>query len=89
VATITLPDGVSLNSGSAGSINIGDMSAGSSAKASWKVRISKPVSGNSIIVNARGIVSGQVPEAHWTGANVSYPPYSYTDAIGGNGSVQL
>ena len=89
VATITLPDGVSLNSGSPGSMNIGDMPAGSSAKASWKVRINKPVSGKSIMVNARGIVSGQVPEAHWTGASVSYPPYSYTDAIGGNGSIQL
>ncbi len=91
VATITLPDGVSLNSGSSGSTNIslGDMSAGSNAKASWKVRINKPVSGKSIMVSARGIVSGQVPEAHWTGANVSYPPYSYTDAIGGNGSIQL
>jgi hypothetical protein len=65
------------------------MSAGSNAKASWKVRINKPVSGKSIMVKVRGIVSGQVPEAHWTGANVSYPPYSYTDAIGGDGSIQL
>jgi hypothetical protein len=91
VATIALPDGVSLNSGSPGSmsISLGDMPAGSSAKASWKVRVNKPVSGKSIMVNARGIVSGQVPEAHWTGASVSYPPYSYTDVIGGDGSIRL
>lgn len=88
VAMITLPDGMSLNSGSK-NISLGDMMAGSSAKASWKVSIDKPVSGKSIIVQAKGIVSGHVPEAHWTGVSVSYPPYSYTDAIGGNGSIQI
>ena len=65
------------------------MRAGSTAKASWKVRINQSVSGKSIIVQAQGKVSGHVPEAHWTGMSVSYPPYSYTDAIGGNGSTNL
>ena len=88
VAMITLPDGMSLAAGSR-NISLGDMRAGSTANASWKVRINRSVSGKSIIVQAQGKVSGHVPEAHWTGMSVSYPPYSYTDAIGGNGSIQL
>jgi hypothetical protein len=88
VAMLSLPDGVALDSGSM-NITLGEMSAGSTAKASWKVRINTIARGKSIMVKAQGMVSGQVPEAHWTGASVSYPPYSYTDAIGGNGSVQL
>jgi hypothetical protein len=88
IAMIALPEGTSLAAGSQ-NISIGDLKAGSTAKASWKVRINEPVSGKSIMVQAQGKVSGQVPEAHWTGMSVSYPPYSYTDAIGGNGSIQL
>jgi hypothetical protein len=88
VAVITLPDGMSFDSGSR-SISLGDLKAGSTTKATWKVRVNLPVSGKSIVVQAQGNVSGQVPEARWTGMNVSYPPYSYTDAIGGNGSIQL
>ena len=88
VAMITLPDGMSLAAGSR-NISLGDMRAGSTANASWKVRINRSVSGKSIIVQAQGKVSGHVPEAHWTGMSVSYPPYSYTDAIGGNGSTNL
>ena len=88
VAMITLPDGMSLDSGSMNT-SLGDMKAGSTARATWKVRIGEPVSGKSIMVQAQGKVSGQVPEAHWTGMSVSYPPYSYTDAIGGNGSIKL
>jgi hypothetical protein len=88
VAVITLPDGMSLDSGFR-NISLGDMKAGSTAKATWKVRVNEPVSGKSIMVQAQGNVSGQVPEAHWTGMSVSYPSYSYTDAIGGNGSIQL
>jgi hypothetical protein len=88
MAVITLPDGMSLDSGSR-NISLGHMKAGSTAKATWKVRVNEPVSGKSIMVQAQGNVSGQVPEAHWTGMSVSYPSYSYTDAIGGNGSIQL
>lgn len=87
-ANITLPDGMSLASGSA-NVSLGDLSAGSTAKASWKVKVDKPVSGESVIVTARGTVSGHVPEAHWTGQSVTYPPYDYTDAIGGEGSLML
>jgi hypothetical protein len=65
------------------------MKAGSTASASWKARIDGPVSSKSIKVEAKGIISGHVPEAHWTGESVSYPPYDYIDAIGGNGSFAL
>ncbi|VVB72471.1 Peptidase_C39 like family protein [uncultured archaeon] len=88
VAMIILPEGISLDSGST-NVFLGKILAGSDAKSAWKVRIDEPVSGKTIMVRAQGKVSGQVPEAHWTGVSVSYPPYIYTDAIGGNGSVLL
>jgi len=88
MAMIILPKGMSLDSDSM-DISLGDMKAGANTKATWKVRVNEPVSGKSIMVQARGKVSGQVPEAHWTGVSVSYPPYNYLDAIGGNGSIQL
>lgn len=88
IATIALPEGISLDSWPM-NISLGDMAAGSTTRATWKIRIDEPVSGKSIMVQAEGVVSGQVPEAHWTGVSVSYPPYSYTDAIGGNESIQL
>lgn len=87
-ATIVLPDAVSLDS-SKPSRSLGDMNAGSTARATWKVKINGPVKGKTIAVRAQGTVSGAVAEAHWTGIGVSYPAYSYTDAIGGNGSVEL
>ena len=68
---------------------LGDLKAGSTGRATWKMKIDGPVSGKTIMVLAQGKVSGQVPEAHWTGMSVSYPAYSYKDAIGGNGSIQL
>lgn len=88
IASINLPEGMSLASGST-NIPLGDMKAGSTSKASWKVNIDKPVSGKSIEVKAQGIISGHVPEAHWTGVQVLYPPYNYTDAMGGFGSTVL
>lgn len=88
IASINLPDGMSLASGSS-NIPLGDMKAGSTVKASWKVNIDKPVSGESIAVKAQGIISGGVPEAYWNGESVIYPPYDYTDAIGGDGSIML
>jgi hypothetical protein len=87
-AMIILPEGMSLDSGST-NISLGDMNAGSTVKATWKVKVDKPVTGKSLIIQAQGEISGNVPEAHWTGESVSYPPYSYTDAIGGNGTIQL
>lgn len=88
LANITLPEGMSLLSGST-NVSLGNMNAESTASASWKARIDGPVSERSINVEAKGIVSGHVPEARWTGESVSYPSYDYTDAIGGNGSMAL
>jgi hypothetical protein len=87
-ANISLPDGMSLVSGSK-NVSLGEMKAGSTASASWKAKIDELVSGKSINVEAKGIISGHVPEARWTGQSVFYPPYGYTDAIGGNGSLFL
>jgi hypothetical protein len=88
LAAITLPDGMSLES-SGSRKTLGDMSAGSTARATWKVKVEGPVSGKTITVQAQGKVSGKVSEAHWTGMSVSYPAYNYSDAIGGNGYVGL
>ncbi len=88
VAVIALPDGMSLDS-SGSRKTLEDMNAGSTARATWKVNVDGPVSGKTITVQAQGEVSGQVPEAHWTGMSMSYPAYGYTDAIGGNGSIEL
>jgi hypothetical protein len=87
-ANITLPHGMRLLSGSS-NIALDDIKAGSTATCSWKARIDGPVSGKSINVEAKGLVSGHVSEARWTGESVNYPPYNYTDAIGGNGSIAL
>ena len=47
----------------------------------------RPAADAAIIMQAGGVVSGSVPEANWTGQSQSYPPYSYTDLIGGTGSL--
>ncbi|MHB8119669.1 MAG: cysteine peptidase family C39 domain-containing protein [Methanothrix sp.] len=60
VATITLPGGMTLDSGSRNT-SLGDVKAGSTARATWKVKMDGPVSGKMIIVQAQGKVSGQVP----------------------------
>lgn len=87
-AVITLPDGMKLASGSS-MISLGEMKPGSTRKISWKAMVDKPVAGKKIGVTAFGIVSGHVPEARWTGEQKVYPPYDYTDAIGGEGSLVL
>ena len=81
-AVIALLEGMRLVSGS-NTILLSEMSAGSSKKASWKVAIDQPIAGKEVKVTAYGIVSGHVPEARWTGEQKSYPPYDYSDAIGG------
>jgi hypothetical protein len=88
MAAITLPDGMRLAS-SSNEMPLGTINAGSTRKASWKATVDKPVAGKEIKVTAYGIVSGHVPEARWTGEQKSYPPYDYTDAIGGEGSLTL
>jgi hypothetical protein len=85
---ITLPDGMRLASGNE-VVSLGEMKAGSTKRASWKVEIDKPLDGKEIKVTAYGIVSGHVPEAQWTGEQKFYPPYDYADAIGGEGSQTL
>jgi hypothetical protein len=87
-AVITLADGMRLVSGS-NTISFGEMSAGSSKRASWKVAIDKPLDGKELRVTAYGIVSGHVSEARWTGEQKSYPPYDYSDAIGGDAVIVL
>ena len=81
-AVIALPEGMRLVSGS-NTILLGEMSAGSSKKASWKAAIDQTVAGKEVKLTAYGIVSGHVPEARWTGVQKSYPPYDYSDIIGG------
>jgi hypothetical protein len=70
-------------------VSLGDMTAGSTKRASWKVAVDKPLTKEEIKVTAYGNVSGHVPEAHWTGQQKSYSPYDYIDAIGGEGSIAL
>jgi hypothetical protein len=70
-------------------VSLGDMTAGSAKRASWKVAVDKPLTGKEIKVTAYGTVSGHVPEARWTGEQKSYPPYDYVDDIGGEGSGAL
>ncbi|NYT01999.1 MAG: hypothetical protein GKC10_04495 [Methanosarcinales archaeon] len=87
-ARIILPDGIRLISGS-DVLALGEIKAGSTATATWKARIEGNCSGKSIRAEAKGIISGQVPEARWTGETVYYPAYNYTDAIGGEGVLAL
>lgn len=87
-AAITLPDGMRLASGNE-VVSLGEMKAGSTRRASWRVEIDRPLNRKEIKVTAFGKVSGHVPEARWTGEQKFYPPYDYTDAIGGEGSLTI
>jgi len=87
-ARIILPDGMRLLSNSMG-VSLGSLKAGSKAYASWKAIVQRPVEGETIRVLAEGIIEGHVPEARWTGEKVYYPPYDYTDLIGGVGEFRL
>ncbi|HDP96295.1 MAG TPA: hypothetical protein ENN25_01190 [Euryarchaeota archaeon] len=88
IASISLPEGFTLKSGSA-EASLGDMSAGSSASVTWKVKCGSTVSGESISVSAGGIVYGSVPDAQWAGNKNYYPAYDYMDMIGGEATVLL
>ena len=85
VAHITLPAGTTLSSSE--TISLGDLDAGGNTKATWTVRCDKNVVGETVTVNAYGLISGQVPEAHWNGMAVYYPSNQYNDAIGGQGTA--
>lgn len=84
-ATLGVPAGVTLLDPATRSLGI--VAAGTTRTVSWRVRIDAPLSGEALVVEARGLVSGSVPEARWTGESQVYPPYSYTDAIGGQGTL--
>ncbi len=85
-ASIALPAGLTLLG--AQTIAIGNMPAGTTQTVSWQVRVDQvPAAGTAITVQAGGVVSGSVPEANWNGQSQSYPPYSYTDLIGGTGTL--
>jgi hypothetical protein len=87
-AEMILPDGMRIVSGS-NKVSLGEMSAGSSKKASWRVAMDKSQVGKEIRIKAYGNARGHVPEANWTGEKKSYPPYDYTDAIGGEALIAL
>ncbi|MCX7006596.1 MAG: C39 family peptidase [Kiritimatiellaeota bacterium] len=85
-ASIALPAGLTLLG--AQTVALGNMTASATKTVSWQVRVDQvPAAGAAITVQAGGVVSGSVPEANWTGQSQSYPPYSYTDLIGGTGSL--
>jgi hypothetical protein len=86
-ATIVLPEGMTLLDPPATSLDT--LTAGTTKSVSWKIRIDTPVTGKAITVEAQGLVSGSVPEARWNGQSQVYPPYSYTDAIGGSGTYRF
>jgi len=87
-AEISLPPGMKLLGGST-IINIGGLSAGKSCTVSWNVKLEKDGTGSSITISAGGTVSDSVPEANWKGNGVYYPPYGYTDGIGGVMTITL
>ncbi len=87
-ASLALPAGLSLLG--AQTVALGNMGAGTTKTVSWQVRVDQvPAAGAALTVQAGGLVSGAVPEANWTGQSQSYPPYSYTDLIGGSGSLKF
>lgn len=85
-AQIALPEGMVLVD-STSTVSLGTINAGSGAMVTWKVLCNGDATGKTISVTAWGIVSGSVPEACWRGQAVSYPPYDYTDAIGGKATA--
>jgi hypothetical protein len=86
-ATITLPAGWSLEAGGSATVDLGPLPAGTVQTASWQVRVGPVITGATVTVSASGLISGAVPEARWEGEGVAYPPYGYTDLIGGTGST--
>jgi hypothetical protein len=86
-AVIYLPQSMKV-SGSP-TIDIGSLAAGRSTTVSWNVNVQSDSTGSIITVSAGGEVSGAVPQVFWNGNQVSYPPYNYTDEIGGAASVKL
>lgn len=86
VAELSVPPGMTVLGAS--SAALGSLPAGSSRTVSWRVRVDGNVSGESLAVTARGRITGSAPEAAWAGGTVVYPPYVYTDEIGGVGLIR-
>jgi hypothetical protein len=84
-ATISLPQGLTLLTPP--TLELGTLPAGSTCTATWTVGVDTLLPGAVITVEAGGLVSGSVPETQWQGQSMAYPPYTYTDRIGGAGSV--
>lgn len=87
-AQIALPQGMTLV-GAPGTVLLGDMAAGQTRRVTWDVHLGEAAAGKTIDVSASGLVSGSVGAAYWTGESVSYPPYEYTDRIGGTATLSL
>lgn len=85
IAKIQLPAGMRITSGTQ-DVALGTVQAGQTITASWQIAIDQP-STDAIVVRASGRVSAAMPAANWWGGNVSYPPYSYTDEIGGESKI--
>jgi len=77
-ATIILPKGLVLLQNETATKMLGSLNGGAATQVSWKVQATKP--GNySIIVTAKGTISGFVGEKLGVG-----PSYNYEDIIGGS-----
>lgn len=87
-ATITLPSGMSLNSGS-NTVSLGSLGAGNSVEASWSIYLEDNPAGKTISVTAGGTVSGSVPAIYSSNNNLIYPAYDYVDMIGGSGEINF
>lgn len=87
-ATIKLPSSISLvaNESYTKNLNSTNLTAGEVGTVSWKVVRNVVKSGDVISVNASGIVSGYVSS---DSGSYYYPAYTYTDLIGGNGSILI
>ncbi len=98
-AEIILPPGMYVLGGSP-RVDIGELQAGETATVIWNVKLDADGSGTSITVKATGLVSGAVPEVgknnkkadkdnDKNGNRNSYPPYTYTDEVGVEESIEL
>ena len=80
---LSMPAGMNVIGGIA-SVDIGALPAGGTSKTTWQVSIDHVSLGAAISVSASGEISGVLPAAAWTGGEVNYPSYTFTDRIGGN-----
>jgi len=85
---ITLPSFLKLMDNNS-SVYLGTFKAGAFQVLTWKaIVIENRVNRGFIFANASGIIFGSVGEAAKT-REETYPPYNYSDMIGGNGVLEL